>query len=539
MKRTIYITRILALLILAGCEDFLTEENKSNATAENLYVTRAGYESLINACYSTLRDVYRPVPYMFCAGTDMYYGDHQDSPLGLSTYLSLTPGEPRVGQFFQLLYSSIQVCNTALFYANKTEDYTALHSRIGEAQYLRAFYYFLLVQSFGDVSLVADMVSTPITHFERTPASEVYEFIIKELKSSIVKVPVTQSEFGRVTRRAAQNLLAKIYLTRGYEEYGVVTDFSDAAAYADSAINNLGLTVSYEDIFKYKNDRTDEIIFSVQFDGNSIVFGGPHSWDIPWGPLIGGFGTDSKKRFLRPTEYLFTLFEEYDLRFEATFGIIRTKEYSDWVLNPGKTQEIYYFPWTADQIANVAAWRAENPTNRAKTVVIPKGPDWWDKTKTIYPALKKLDRVHTTNVQYVHDVYLNRLGETYLIAAEAYYKAGDASTAADRLNVVRARAAAPGFEQAMVVGAGDVDIDLILDERARELAGEGHRWFDLKRTGKLMERTRLYNPEIRSIYDSGQDPFLGSNGHYKILRPIPLSAISLDSGDYPQNPAYE
>jgi hypothetical protein len=115
---------------------------------------------------------------------------------------------------------------------------------------------------------------------------------------------------------------------------------------------------------------------------------------------------------------------------------------------------------------------------------------------------------------------------------------GDLGKARDRISEVRRRAAIPGYTAEMMINESDINIDFILDERARELAGEGHRWTDLKRTGKLMERTKKYNPEIQAIYDSGQDPFLGNNGKYKILRPIPLSVISLDAGNYPQNPAY-
>src|SRR5690606_21242764 len=113
---------------------------------------------------------------------------------------------------------------------------------------------------------------------------------------------------------------------------------------------------------------------------------------------------------------------------------------------------------------------------------------------------------------------LARLGETYLIAAEAYFKAGDPGTAADRINVVRRRAAEPGFEDEMEIDAVEVDIDFILDERARELLGEYHRWFDLKRTGTLEEKNLEYNTVVKEL---GSNPFAGG----KLFRPIPQAAI--------------
>ncbi|MGB5263516.1 MAG: RagB/SusD family nutrient uptake outer membrane protein, partial [Lutimonas sp.] len=123
------------------------------------------------------------------------------------------------------------------------------------------------------------------------------------------------------------------------------------------------------------------------------------------------------------------------------------------------------------------------------------------------------------------DIILSRLGETYLIAAEAYYKAGNDGLALERLNEVRRRANVPDVLA--------IDIEVILDERARELFGEYHRWFDLKRTGTLVRRASLYN------YRIDEANFAGANGELKILRPIPQSALDLNQNkDFPQNPAY-
>ena len=135
-------------------------------------------------------------------------------------------------------------------------------------------------------------------------------------------------------------------------------------------------------------------------------------------------------------------------------------------------------------------------------------------------------------------MFLARLGETYLIAAEAYFKLGDLNTAAQRINEVRRRAAKPGAEAAMLITPADVTMDFILDERARELAGEYHRWMDLRRTGTLMDRTKRYNRDIKEWEAQGIDPFLGTNGQFKILRPIPSDAILLNQEQIKQNPGY-
>lgn len=530
----------LAVALTAGCEGFLDEENPAEVLIEN-YETESGYEGLINATYASLREVYAPTPYMFTAGTDLFFGAHQEVPLGLSAYQTLTPGNTQVRDFFQTLYQTIQIANIAIEYGNRSQQFEELPVRIAEARTIRAFYYFLLVQHFGDVTLVTEMIQEPISHFDREEAASVYEFIISELEDAIEVLPMTQSDFGRVTKRAAQHLLAKVYLTRAYEDFGSPSDFTTAAELADAAINNQPLNLEFSELFRYQNDVNEEILWSIQYSEGSTQTGLTHNWDYPWGPLAQDSDDGvNKKNVLHPTEYLYTLFSDADTRFEGTFLNIRTAPYSGYVLDPDNSPVLYYYPRTEEQLVNVDAWRAENPASRANTVISPIGPHWWDGlNQTDYPALRKFDRLRNSQVQYTHDIYLARLGETYLIAAEAYFQAGDPTTAAERINEVRRRAAAPGQEDQMLISESDISIDFILDERARELAGEGHRWHDLKRTGTLMERTKLYNPEIKGIFDSGTDPFLGANGEYKILRPIPLSAISLDDGDYPQNPAYE
>ena len=527
---------LLTAVMISSCSGFLDEENKGQTTAENYYTTADGYEGLVNSAYANLRDVFNQTPYIFMAGTDLFFGAHQEIPLGLSAYQTLSPSEADVEDLFRETYQSIQITNIALDYASQTESFPELDSRIGEMKALRAYYYFLLVQHFGDVTLVEDAVSSPIVHFERTPASQVYEFVISELMEAIDLLPETQSDFGRFTSRAAQHILAKVYLTRGYEDFGSAADFSEAASLADEAIDGYDLnTVSYMDLFAYGNDNNEEVLFSIQYSPGSTVNSGTHNWDYPWGPLIQGSNEGvNKKNILHPTERLFELFRDdtNDERFRGTFMFERTSPYSGWSLDRENSIVSQYFPLTAAEIADTANWRAADPANRADASIYPFDAAWWDGlNQESFPSLRKFDRLQDDANQYSHDIYLARLGETYLIAAEAYFQAGNTGLALDRLNAVRNRAGA--------TNAPSVDIDVILDERARELAGEGHRWMDLKRTGKLMEYTKLYNPDIVSIVGTGVDPFAGTNGIFKILRPIPLSAISLDAGEYPQNPAYQ
>ena len=128
-----------------------------------------------------------------------------------------------------------------------------------------------------------------------------------------------------------------------------------------------------------------------------------------------------------------------------------------------------------------------------------------------------------------------RLGEAYLIAAEAYLKIGKSGEAARMINKLRQRPGTirEGYTAQMTVSDSDINIDFILDERARELAGEYVRWTDLKRTHTLVEYATQYNED--GILESAMK---GPDGKYKILRPIPQAAIDLNQAHVAQNPGY-
>jgi hypothetical protein len=126
-----------------------------------------------------------------------------------------------------------------------------------------------------------------------------------------------------------------------------------------------------------------------------------------------------------------------------------------------------------------------------------------------------------------------RLGEAYLIAAEACFKTGDNAKAAEMLNVIRRRGAWPGYEDRMNITAADVTLEFILDERARELLGEDERWYDLTRTGTLIDRVKKYHFPTRGLN------YAETHIQEKhTLRPIPQDQIDRCSNEYPQNPGY-
>lgn len=553
MKKLIYILTFVSAILVTGCTDFLSETNKSNPDAATFYKTTSGYESLINACYSTLRDVYGDNIEVFVAGTDLYkVGRAGLISQGLGTYQSLTPADNSVKIFYTSAYQSIKKCNDAIYYGTL---YNHNAVRVAEVRFLRAYYYFQLVQQFGDVALTTDVITTPVTNYPRTPAVDVYKFITDEMKAALAALPATAA--NRVNQRVANHYLSLVYLTRGYETFGVPADFQASVDYATTAINGQALSLPFDGktgIFFPGNEKNAEILFSVQYSATSLesVTKGSSQASF-FGAYLGGSdgatgdGMPYMNTRLKPTMRLYSLLaaDPNDKRFAGTFmqelyGVVSTGKcsyYSYFKKFDTRTdlEVLMYYPRPGATQVDVDDWKAVNPTKRnAATIKWPvvNSANAWvinDLDKE-FPCVKKFSdpdqQFNTTGSR--RDIFLARLAETYLIRAEAYIKLGGKQTEAKNdINVVRTRAGAANIVEA------DATVDYILDERAREFAGEYNRWNDLKRTGKLSTLVPLHNTDVPS--DASMK---GNDGKFKILRPIPQDAIGLNSATITQNPGY-
>lgn len=535
MKKLL-ILGILAFIV-SSCSDFIEEDNLSNADAETFYATAEGFNALVNANYSQLREIYGSDAYVFCAGTDLYaVGSGRGSePDGLSQYSQLNSSSIDVDQLYASCYSAIQKANIALYYSAITAQTDDLNTLVGEVKYMRANAYFLLVQTYGGVGIVTDYINSPTLSFDRDSAEEVYDLILTDLGDALTTVN-DESFSGRVTKRAVQHLLAKVHLTRAYESFGDASDFTTAANYAEDAIAGQSLSIPFADLWFPGNEMNAETIFSVQYDQSSISVDPTELGNKQanyFGPYLGGseFAGDAgwKSYTLLATDFALELFTEEDERYEATFMTEAYMRYFDaFEVDDTSSLEVrhYYVPQWATQ-ADIDAYAIAHPEAQIHLWGTYAAGVVSSDYQTI-PA-KKFD---DPSVQFdddagvsSRDIVLSRLSETYLIAAEAYLQTNP-SLGLQRLNAVRERAG-------LTTPLASYDIDELLDERARELFGEYHRWFDLKRTGKLVERASLHN----YLIDAGN--FVGANGELKILRPIPQSALDLNQNrDFPQNPAY-
>lgn len=568
----LYIFALAASLAFTACSDFLEQDNKSNVPTEEFYNTANGFASLTNSAYSSLRTIYSAQPQLFVAGTDLYAdGKSQGVVMGQYTF---TTDEGIIKDFYDRCYKGIQLANSVIAYGETTEDNAQRLQYIDEARYLRAWWYFQLVQQFGPVALNTEMFESAVMSHERTDLATVYQFIIDEFtylaSADSHLLERASSGVGRANKRAAAFYAAKAYLTRGWldgtdyeaQEASIAqaSDFDNAVTYARQAINGELPALSIEEAFDVNNEENDELFWSVQYSSSAVenpVDDGSYQ-QAQFGAYQGGSEKPRNKAIdgnFAPSLRLQQMYTRGDGRLEQTFMLEFHEAYFDWYTNPTSKILYYYAPaWATDE--DIAAWRADDPNGiKTETIVsktVAEGgiapsngqpASYKDRRTQDFgnAAIKKFDDYTETSIANrsttcsMHDVVLARLGEAYLIAAEAYYKKGDMRQAAEMINNLRQRPGTikSGYETAMHVDAADITIDFILDERARELAGEYVRWTDLKRTHKLIEYVTEYNEDGVEL-----SALTGPGGKYKILRPIPQAAIDLNQAHVEQNPGY-
>jgi starch-binding outer membrane protein, SusD/RagB family len=561
------LTAFLGVAVLAGlpaCAD-LTEEMITEV-GPDYYATPEGLDAAVNGAYAQLRDYWgrEQAMNLSAMGTDLWTHGDQGGNKGLNRYDAQINSE--YDQFrwpWESFYRGINTANTVIGRAGNVQGVSPAirNSRLGEARFLRALQYFELVRMYGDVPLLLTENQGVAVEFTRAPAADVYAAIVEDLTTAIELLPVTQPQFGRATRGAAQHLLAKVYLTRAYRSFAQQGDFQRAADLAIAVINSgtYQLLPSFREVFcgppvvragaPQPRDRCSltgftenhsEVIFSVVFPRDPALRvadrgNGMHLWYLGWYDDLPGLPRTVEYgrawRRVRPTAFALDLWDRaVDSRFDATF---QTVWYATAAASQGAAgtsrgplavgDTAYWMPSTPEETALVnSAFRQSRP-------YVIRLPNQY--TEERFPSMKKHQddaRESAFEPEGSRDLIVMRLGETYLIAAEALLGAGRTGDAVQYLNAVRRRAAKPGVNPSvMEINASQVTLDFILDERGRELIGELHEWFDLTRTNKLVERVRLHNPQGAA----------GVQAHHA-LRPIPQREIDLIETNFPQNPGY-
>lgn len=604
-----YFPALLISLGVSGCGDFLKEESVSNVTTDSYVVNEAGFEDLVKACYPLTRTMVSTQDKVSLAlnGTDIFTQADWNNPTATGSpwemydvRLNSSMGE--LASFWDLLYREIGRTNTVIGRADGITyaDPAKKNARVGEAKFLRALSYFYLVQTWGDVPMPLAETKTPSKASMRVPAADVYTQILKDLTEAEASLPVQATDYGRATKGAAQFLLARVYLTRGWNYNnslgGSPADFQTALGWADEVIENYPLVPEYKKLFPLhdenplkqytgaQNDKNSEVVFAVQYSDDVLTYtnepaveGEPA--DEPgnsYHSMFGGSGEVLPGNLGRTSDYnrhlgkvitapaMYRLFDpDKDSRYlhdfvDAQYALKDAPNYGYSLTDPSlklsyvKGDTVAYFPPWNEVIAPDKLGIDLGGTKKYTVITI----DQYGKAQTtrlngLTPLMWKFwqPAIPYGDGYGTFDFALFRSAEAYLIAAEAIVKGatGGLLGGADvYYNKVLDRAVGAGVDpmcakypeditsmEAVSYRAtpANISVDLILDERARELMGEFNRWFDLKRTGKLVERVARMNPWTSKTGKSALDA-------HHLVRPIPQHEIDRSAPAIPQNAGY-
>lgn len=443
---------LLSTLTLAGCsEDFLVENKIGEQTVETFYQNEEQAIKATNAAYSSLWD-YRFVTSMFPMGDitsdDATKGSEPGDLVAMTDLKEFVANgsNTMVVWKWPRVFQGINKANQAIVNLPNVPMNQKLKDRlIGEAKFLRAYYYFEGVRLWGDLPIMTEPVTLENVLRPRAPKAEVYKQIEQDLLDA-EKLLWNKSEYaaadaGRATKGAATALLMKAYL---YQK-----KWADAKTAAERlfAANQYGLEPNFAKIFSEAGENGVESIFEIQFANtgidNSFTSNGNFS-SVFYGAR-GGWGWGH----FQPTHDLYMAYEAKDPRRDATL-------------------------MTVEQTAVVEGTTVAKITNDM-TNYYPVKFLWEPAKRTAYWRNSPINE------------RIIRLADVYLMYAEACYHAGDQAKAREYVNLVRKRARDWGGDQTAlpdVTASGTALLDAIYQERRVELALEHHRFFDLVRTGQ-------------------------------------------------------
>ncbi|TDQ08653.1 RagB/SusD family nutrient uptake outer membrane protein [Pedobacter metabolipauper] len=478
------------ILALAGCKkDFIALNPISNANEENFYKTEDDFTNAIYGAYSSLKSNGIYNDYMQLVG-DLRSDNTEMGSTASSRFAFYELSQFQVQQTSEIVesiwkdhYVGIRRANTILSRINDAGISQNSKNRItAESQFLRALYYFNLVRVFGNVPLVTKSIQTIEESYTygRTDVKTVYNQIIEDLLNAAPALPLTvKGEEGRATQGAANALLGKVYLT--------LHDYQNAKTSLEKVISSKQYDIlpDYSSLWNADAKNHKESIFEVQFKTNLTASTGsqfterytPYLFpNLPYSSTAGGYNI--------PREDLINAYEATDLRKNASLKENYTKKDGTVVrgLEGRYTYKFHDMP--------VKGGGAD---------------DNW-------PVLRYAD------VLLMYAESLNEI--SFTTDGEAF----------KQLNAIRKRAGLPEktFSNAnplLAINSQEEFRTAIEKERRVEFAFEGHRWFDLLRTGKAIA---ILGPKIKTGLVAEQ-----------LLLPIPLSQIDVNPDNIKQNPGYQ
>jgi hypothetical protein len=524
---------LLGLSCLSSCKDFLDTLPESTIAPQTYYNTEAQLTAALMAVYSEMGNSDESTYSRFLSLEAPSANDEQllrsNAAVAVSAY-NFDASYANLVNCWTDLYEGINRANALLENIDKSQASPAAKEQIrAEALFLRAYYYFVLVGYWGDVPLkLSSTTSAQNVNMARTPAAEVYAQIIGDMTKAeaVLKNNTDWGNTGRISKTAAAGMLARVCL-HAAGRLGDQSKYADARTWALKVMNSglHSLNSDYSQIFK--NESADvydlrECLWEVEFNGNGV--GNVYREIERFGSTLGIPNNNETVGFMQgqyvATGVQFQLYGTGDLR-------------RDWNIAPftytGQDATKAQIPYAATYVWGryIAKWRRQY-----QTIAFAKnfGPTNW-------PLL--------------------RYSDILLMFAEADNEVNGGPTTAAYLAVNQVRRRGYGLPIATASAVADTRagqskadfFNTLKDERARELAFEGHRKLDLLRWGNFLTVMKGMVPIINTQAPSSANSSIGYYGRAAtlvpynnvsqrdMLWPIPSTEVSLNKSIV-QNPGW-
>ncbi|NCI49704.1 RagB/SusD family nutrient uptake outer membrane protein [Sediminibacterium roseum] len=514
MKKIFSILFIAGTVLLASCAKELQQVPLSTATTVTFYQQPSDFIQAINAVYNSLRNYPSRLMFLSEIRSDNIYPTNTvgRDPDPINNFAPGIASNTYVEEAWTADFNGIFKANVVIEQVAKNAAFVgsaALANRLtAEAKFLRAFFYFDLVRYYGKVPVIDHVVSDAEARtIKRGTVAEVYALIIADLQFAVANLPANYSgtfpsysatDVGRATKYAAEAVLAQVYMARSGPNYGIegpglgLNEWNQAATLLTDIIGSGAYTFNpnFANIFSYTNQNpttNKESVFSIMFlTGLNPVLG----TDFPWQ--------------LVPNSY----FSSLPTGNTPANGALGVPSVSTNLVNAYATNDARKSPTIHTTAFTFTGTTDANPFFRK----------YLDTTKI--PASRFDWGINFIAVRYT-DVLLLK-AECVLNGA-----AGNQATDVDAVaNQVRSRAG--------LLPIAGVTKAQLLDERRREFAAEGSRWFDLQRSGNLVT--------IMNAWIATEDAALKKMNQAtanSVIYPVPQSQMDAAPGLYTQNPGYQ
>jgi len=487
MKNIKIIFGFVALLsVITSCEDWVDFDphDEYEITDLDFLKSEADYQSMAISCYTPTQWLNQMYVLADVATNNATAGGESASDVGrlqeLDDYTTTT-SNGLMKDLWNVGYEGINRANYLITYkdqnpSGETIEFDGKDQMYGEVYFLRAYYYFSLVKTYGDLVVFTHRLTvSDFGNLQRSPKADAYAQIEQDLNTAIGLLSPVNEQSGRANKYAAQALLGKVLLYQN--------KFDEAASMLENVINGPYILVNnFDSMFLKEGENGAESIFEVQYSNGSPFYN--------WGGATRGQGNYAVQQC-----GVRSLIGSADMPYATGWSTTLP------------TQDLYDAYETGDQrreatLFDIEAYKVNNPSLNITYQVAPyKNTGFYNK--------KYLPRKGQTSGQvelnYENNHRIIRLADVLLMAAEANNRASTSNDtkAQEYLNRVRARAFGDDFHA--IAATGDALKIAIWKERRLELAMEGDRFFDLVRTGQAASELSGFVVGKNEVFPIPQD----------------------------------